>query len=48
MSQSTRPLGLRSTPEFALPQFSNWKTELRVVTTNDGILVAIVGGDANQ
>jgi hypothetical protein len=46
MSQSTRPLGLRSTPEFALPQFSNWKTELRVVTTNDSDKDAIV--DANQ
>jgi hypothetical protein len=35
MSQSSRSLGLRTTPENHIPQFKDWKTELRVVTVVD-------------
>lgn len=36
MAQTTRPLNSRRTdPGFPIPSFSDWKTELRVVTTND-------------
>lgn len=35
MATSSRPLGLRSTPELAIPQFSNWTTQLRVVEDSD-------------
>lgn len=35
MAQSSQSLGLRNTPENHIPQFKDWKTELRVVTTVD-------------
>jgi hypothetical protein len=35
MATSSRPIGLRSTPELAIPQYANWTTELRTVSAND-------------
>lgn len=41
MATSSRPLGLRSTPEVPIPQFANWVTALRTVTTSDANAAAV-------
>ncbi len=41
MSQTSRSLNLPNTPEPALQQFRDWKTNLRVVAANDSDKTAI-------
>lgn len=44
MPTSSRPLGIRSTPEVPIPQFSNWVTALRTVTVSDASAADVPDG----